>query len=68
MSDRLDTPGLIERATAYLSAARNSDGDARALYAARARVAFAAAEAELTALRLNLAAVEATLPEGKSDG
>jgi hypothetical protein len=54
--------GVLERATQLISAARNTDDqDERAVFAARARNAFAEAEAKLANLRINIASVERLL-------
>ena len=60
---QIELPGLLETVQVYLSAARNSDGDARVLYTARARNAVTVATEEMRVLLLNLEMVEASLPQ-----
>ena len=54
-------PGPLDAATAFLGAARNTEGNLRAYYTARARAEIEQLEGEVASLRINLNAVEATL-------
>jgi hypothetical protein len=58
-------PTPLEQAKTLLAAASHTDGDLRAYYAAKARLMFDRAVAELEALRVNLQSVESTLPGGE---